>query len=162
MTSDNRHRVPPNGLSTSQSAGLAASLGIDWLLSFGGVGSSAEADADSAIRCAGRFFMSDWMGPFDAIRHCVWACSMTADPAIGKNSAADILRWNERGASGVDDREMDNANNAMGRAIGALCAGRADFRSCCCSACMVAFLNGELIFWRDGRLATLTGVARNQ
>lgn len=57
---------------------------------------------------------SAYLGPRDAIRLCVLACSLTQ--RLGRENAASILERHER--SGRERDPMDDMNNAMGCFIG--------------------------------------------
>jgi RHS repeat-associated protein len=82
-------------------------------------------------------------GPADAYRHCVWSCMMTQ--ALGEKGAKAIGDQHEdAGDRGVppqpkDERAMDEANNAAGRA----CGVQNNKRSCS-QRCMDTYSNGGL------------------
>lgn len=57
---------------------------------------------------------SAYLGPRDAVRHCVLACSLTQ--RLGRDKAVSILNRHE--ANGGEADEMDNRNNQMGCFLG--------------------------------------------
>ena len=66
---------------------------------------------------------SQWNGPGDALRHCIWSCMMTVHN--GPTSAAIVAwsrekyhDWSARNPQEEGERAMDDHNNACGRTAG--------------------------------------------
>ncbi|MYM87750.1 hypothetical protein GTP91_11215 [Rugamonas sp. FT82W] len=80
-------------------------------------------------------------GPADAYRHCVWSCGMTRE--IGYSAARSIATNHEyagdRGGQPLEEKEMDLANNAAGRACGISSSEQS-----CSQQCSSQLENGNL------------------
>jgi RHS repeat-associated protein len=128
-------RIDPMGLDWQEKFDAVKSVGVSGAM-------SANDAATQALDIANTSGLSGLHnGPADAFRHCVWSCTMTRE--IGETGARAIGNQHEdagdRGGQPAAERNMDQSNNAEGRA----CGVSNDTRSCP-QMCMDKYMTGRL------------------